>query len=251
MAKYTVLELVQKVLDSVNSDEVNSIGDTIESLKVANVLEDVFFNLITNKHIPETEGLLKLDSLSDVNYPNYLRLPSRVNRIISVRYDKAETSDDAPQYREIVYLCPEDFLMKMTHRIPTDDNIQIVNDINTGVRLLVYNDRHPHYWTSFDDEYMVFDSYLNTMDSTLQNSKTMVVARRIPEFRKEDSFTPDIDDNLFPLLLNEVKAWAHVELNQQSHPKAEQNARKQTTFYQAERHRFRDAEKNPGPDYGR
>ena len=48
--------------------------------------------------------------------------------------------------------------------------------------------------------------------------------------------TPDLDVNLFPLLLNEVKSVAHVELNQQANPKAEQMALKQKIRWQSDRH---------------
>lgn len=41
--KYTLLELTQRILESMNSDEVNSIGDTEESMTVANIIKESLF----------------------------------------------------------------------------------------------------------------------------------------------------------------------------------------------------------------
>lgn len=250
MAKYTLLDMVQKVLSATDSDSVNSIADTVESMQVVDIIEDAFYNMITNHQIPEHDKLAKLEPLSDADFPNYLKLPSRVTRVMSVRYDKSITAGEL-NYGEVHYLDPEEFLRRVISRHASDDNIQTVEDIANGVKLMIYNDRHPHYWTSFDDEHMVFDSFNNTQDSTLQAQKTMVVIKQLPGFTREDTFIPDIDDNLFPTLLNEAKSWAYVQHKQVAHPKAEQNARKQKTFYQKERHRLSAAEKNSGRDYGR
>jgi hypothetical protein len=107
----------------------------------------------------------------------------------------------------------------------------------------------PQYWTSFDDGVLVFDSYDSSLDSTLQTSKTLVLTTSLPDFEQTDDYIPDIDDNLFPLLINEAKAMAHVELKQQAHPKAEADARKQTVRYQTETDKFNRADTTP--NYGR
>lgn len=249
MAKYTLLKIVQKVLSSTDSDEVNSISDTVESMQIAQLVEDVYYNLVVNKDIPEHEQLLKLESLADADRPNYLKLPARVSEIAIVKYDKADVSG-AVDYRDITYKTPSQFLNQIVTRNALEDTIDQVEDFS-GVTLLVRNDKMPQFWTSFDDEYMVFDSYDSEIDDTLRASKTMAVVRRIPEFRLQDDFIPDIDDNLFPLFLNEIKSWAFIEDKQTAHPKAEQSAKRQRSFYQGQRHRINVENKNPRPDYGR
>lgn len=251
MAKYTLLDIVQKVLSSVDGDEVNSISDTVESMQIAEIVEDVFYNMVTNHVIPEHEGLIKLEALADADYPNYLRIKDNVSLITDVRYNKATTESPEVQYRQISYMHPSEFLNMVMNRDSNEDNVIQVSDINNDVTLLIVNDRHPYYYTSFDDEYLVFDSYNVDIDSTLQNSKTMCLGNTIPSFSKEDTFIPDIDDNLFPILINEAKAWAFVEHKQTQHIKAEQNGRKQKTFYQKERHRTREANRTSGANYGR
>jgi hypothetical protein len=246
--KYNLLRIVQKILSSLDADEVNTIAGTVESLQVAEIVEDVYYNMFTNKIIPEHYELLKVEALADGDRPNYLRLPSSVARIEWVKYNITDDPVNEREYREICYLEPEVFLNRIMGRSLSDSNVIEVIDIS-GVPLLIKDDADPSFWTSFDDDYMVFDSYDKTVDSTLQTSKSMVWGRIVPEFSLEDTFEPDIDDNLFPTLINESKSWAHAELKQASHQKAEQQSRKQRTLFQNDRHRIKRPYSRP--DYGR
>src|SRR5690349_4041219 len=46
MAKYTVLQLTQSILSSMNSEEVNSINDTPEALQVANCIKTAYEDIV-------------------------------------------------------------------------------------------------------------------------------------------------------------------------------------------------------------
>jgi len=50
-----------------------------------------------------------------------------------------------------------------------------------------------------------------------------------------DTFIPELDDQQFPLLLNEAKSLAFFELKQTPHTKAEQEARRQWTSLQRDK----------------
>ena len=249
MAKLTLLELVQKVLVSINGDEVSSISDTVEAMSVANIIEDVYFNLITNTVIPEHRKLLKVEGLSSVTYPNYMKLPTSVARISSFRYDRTTDSSTETEYHEVKYVDPEVFLQRIIGRTQSDSDVDVITD-HSGVKLLIQTTKDPDFWTSFNDEHMVFDSYNSDEDSTLQESKSMAFGYEIPTFTLSDSFTPDIDENMFPMLLNEAKSWAHLELRQQPHGKAEQQSRRQRVTMQNDKERFTKTP-NYYADYGR
>lgn len=249
MAKMTLLEIVQKVLNSVSGDEVSSIGDTVEANQIANVVEDVYFNLVSNKTIPEHKELIKLTALSDTTYPNYLKLPTNVAKLVEFKYDNTTNAATIVDYKEVKYLEPEAFLKLVGSRNSLDTNVQIVTDISNGVKLLIVNDRHPEFFTSFDDEHLVCDSFDADADDTLQASKSMGFAYILPTFTIDDDFVPDMDANMFPLLLNEVKSWVHLEHRQQPHSKAEQQARRQRVTMQNDTERL-DI-KHSRPDYGR
>jgi len=246
MAKYTLLKLVQKVLSSLSSDEVSSINDTVESMQVVDIIEDVYFNLIENSVIPELEDLIRLESLADSDHPNYLKLPSTASKISEIYYNVSETS--GVNYKELTYVTPSEFLKRqLAFTDETPDTDVILHFDNT--KFIITNNKMPSYWTTFDDEYLVFNSWDSSIDSTLQASKTMTISRSNPVFTRDDDFVPDIDDNLFPMLLNEAKSWAYQELKQTGHAKAEQQSRKQKVKYQRERERIVGADNRP--DYGR
>ena len=247
--KLTVLDIVQKTLNSLSSDEVSTVAETVESAQILDIVEDVFYSLVTNKIIPEHEGLTTLESLSDATRPNYLRLTDTMARIKNIRYNVSDTPATKLEYKTLDEVTPDVFLQRMMALDNTDTKVDTVLDPTNGVKIMCYNDQAPKYWTSFDDEHICFNAYNSDVETTIMPSKALCITHIIPDFTKEDSFVPDIDDNLFPLLLNEVKAWAHVELRQSVHPKAEQAARTQKVQYQ--RFRQRTKEDDTRRDFGR
>ena len=77
MRKMTLLEMVQNIASALETDEVNSISDTTESLQIAEVIRETFDELFTNTDVPEHMGLVALESVSDLDSPNYLRIPGQ------------------------------------------------------------------------------------------------------------------------------------------------------------------------------
>lgn len=132
--------------------------------------------------------------------------------------------------------------------LPNDQFVDMVNNYNvqeTGVGSFTFTegakdfifyyrtDRQPRYCTVLSNFYVIFDSYDNTLDNTLQASKTMCYGYVVPTFSMTDSFIPQgLDDNQFPLLYNEAKALAFYELKQQPHSKAEQEIKRQWSSIQ-------------------
>jgi len=94
------------------------------------------------------------------------------------------------------------------------------------------NDRQPNYYTVVSNKYIIFDSFDNTQDVTLQTSKSLVYGWVIPAFTMSDNFIPPLDDQQFPMLLNEAKSLAFLELKQQVHQKSEQEVMRQLTSLQ-------------------
>jgi len=54
----------------------------------------------------------------------------------------------------------------------------------------------------------------------------------LPRWSMTDNFIPDLDEQQFPMLLNEAKSLAFLELKQQVHPKAEQEIKRQASSIQ-------------------
>jgi len=242
--KLTLLEIVQKTLNDMDSEDVNSIDDSLEALQIANIVEDVYFSLIAAEEIPEHKELLKLTALADSDYPTHFTYPTNVKEVEKVFYDISLTT--TPSYKEVYFLEPLEFLSVTDNQ---SEDFDEVLDKNGGTTLFIANDRMPTYYTSFDEEYMVFDSYDSDEDTTLQESKTRAYGTKYPTFSLSDSFIPDLEAPMFPLLLAEVKSQAFSLFKPQVDPKIEQKARRLRSFLQNDKHKT--SRGNKLNDYGR
>jgi len=251
MPKLTLLDMTQRILSDMDGDAVNSITDTDEALQVAWVIRDTFYDLVSNEIVPEHMELFQFEGLADSAKPNYLKYPTTVTELNWFKYDKrASVSDAKVNYTEIEYVSPEDFLKRTEMRDSSASNVTSVSD-DSGVKFLIRTDLNPSYWTTFDDEYIVCDAYDSAIESTLQQSKSQGYGKVEPTFTLSDSFTPDIDVDVFPLLLSTAKSIAFVNLKQQNNPAASAISRRHIVRHQNNRHRLKQANEIHYPDYGR
>lgn len=221
MPKLTVLEIVQDILSSMDSDEVNSINDTIESQQVAQIVKTTYYNIIDGKDYQHLYQLFKPDTSGVVATPTKVKLPQTVIDVRFVKYNKKGLTDTKDRVENIIYKSPEEFLDILNPRDSAASNVVVVSDI---VSLNIYTDRTPTYYTSFDGEYLILDSYDNEVDTTIQSHKFQCFGRIRPTFTISDSFIPDLPEQMFSYLLNESKAVAFVDLKQTQNPKAEQHS---------------------------
>ncbi len=235
--KKTLLQMVQSVLSDMDSEPVNSIQDSDEAMQVANVIQETYYNIIAARSIPEHDRLVKLTALADSTKPTHLKYPTNLKEIRLFEYDN----------KEVYYKDPVKFLNDMPDS--TGDDVIEVLDPLSSTKLYVYNSKAPRYYTSFDDEYIICDSYDSSVDSTLQESKTRCWGTVAPTFTLSDSFTPDIDEVLFPYLLTESKSVCFSLFKSGSDPKIEQAARRLKSFVERDRHKTR--KENDRPLYGR
>lgn len=229
MAKMTLLELVSDCLNDMDSDEVNSINDTIESQQVAQIVKTCYFEMIANRNWPHLRKLVQLDSAIDVTKPNYLKLPVGTKELVFFKYDKFTTTNPKSRLDEVKYKEPDSFLRLISTRDSTLTNIDSVIDFS-GTKLLILNNQPPSYWTSFDDEYVVTDAYDVAVDSTLQKVKTQCLAYIDPVWVHSDTAIPDLPSEAFPALLEESKSTAFLALKQTTNQKAEQKAGRQARW---------------------
>ena len=221
--KLTVLELTQDILSSLDSDEVNSIGDTTEAQQVAKCIRAAYFNILARADLPEHRQLFSIDASGSSSQPVLMTVPTNVSRIDWVKYN---TSDDTTDEFNYVTILPLQQFLDMTHMLREDETFVDTMTLN-GQTFYFRNEKMPEYCTIIEDTNVVFDSYDNEEDSTLQTSKTLCFGIVVPTFELSDSHEPDIDEQQFPLLLNEAKSLAFLELKQMPHEKAELEARRQ------------------------
>ena len=246
-AKMTLLEIVQDVLNDIDSDEVNSISDTVEATQIANVCRSVYYDVITTVDLPEHMELMTVSGLSNSSRPNYMDANS-VTEIKELRYNVSETIGEL-EYKLIDYVPPDEFIQKIVTRDTSQTEVIIVTDPTNGISLPILNNKMPDYYTSFDDRYLCFDSYESSVDNTLQTSKTMVLGVKLPSFTMVDSAVPDMDDTIFPYYLAEVKSRCFSMFKGGPDAKVEQFARKHRYFQR--NNRWKTGEQRVLNDYGR
>ena len=235
MSKKTLLDMTQNILSAMDSDEVNSIGDTVESLQVAEVIRETYEYITVGLDIPGRAGIIMLDASTDVDLPNQMTVPSNVERIEWVRYNGAT----------IEYKAPLDFINYVAGRGDGDE-------VTTIEKMAIFNDRDPVFYTSFDDDTLVFDAWDNTIGATLMQSKTLCWGQRSLAFNMEDNFSPLLPLDMFPRLLAEAKAACFVNFKQVSNSTEERRARNQKVVNMNSR--FKAGTIRPIdrlPDYGR
>lgn len=250
--KLTLLEIVQDILSVIDSDEVNSISDTVESEQVAIVARDCFLNMVAMRYWPWERRLISLEASGDSTKPTLMKIPETNNRIEDILYDM---SCDEKDFQELTYLEPYDFLRKVYRFDATQDTTGSYTiktrygDADTTQTLLYKNNSNPRYWTSFDDTYIVFDSYDASVEDTLQTSKTIVWAEEQPTWTMADNFVPNMPEHFFPMYMNDVRTTAFVNHKQTTNPKYAADLRRNMTRMQKSRWRENGSPKSP--DYGR
>lgn len=225
--RYTMLEMTQRILESMDSDEVNSISDTTEALTVAKIIQECYWDIIGEFEPRETEGIFHLDSSGDNTKPTLMYLPSNVSRIDVLKYNIGDDLVNT-NFREVHYKSPNDFLNYM-NGLDVDAtwvDSQVISMNGQDFNIKFRNDQSPFYYTSFDDFQLVFDSYDSSYETTLTSARTYGYGPMIPTFQLQDNFIPKLDARQFQLLLQEAKAQAFVEVKQTANEKAEKKARK-------------------------
>jgi hypothetical protein len=158
-----------------------------------------------------------------------MKVPDEAKELCFINYDAAKVTDTKKKYTNIEYLQPDHFLHKTNQEDSSSDNVITVVDTG-GIDLLIRKDRAPTYYTSFDDENLVFDAYDSEVDSSLQASKIQSQAYVVPEWTSSDTFIPDLPDDAFTALVEEAKSRAMFRLKQMVDNKAEQEAARQNAW---------------------
>jgi hypothetical protein len=233
-----------------DSDSVNSISDTIEATSVAEVVKQVYLDIIDEMGLPVNNKLVALEGLGDSTKPTHMHIPDDVSLIHWIKYDTRTDVAGNKVYNEIGYMTPQNFVSMVNVRPSTDTvNYQVVQ-YDSNVPLIIGKKHAPTAWTSFDDEYIIFDSYDSSVDSTLQSSKSIISANYRPTFTLTDTFIPDLPENLFSLLYTQALSRCFANQKQQLNPKVERQESRMRV--RAMRNRWRQSRSTfDGPNYAR
>lgn len=230
--KMSLLDMVQDIMASMESDNIQSIDDTEESEIVARIVRESFFDLMAKREWPFLHALTSLTPYSDVNNPTKFYLGDTVNRVLWLKYNA----------EDVTYMEPRDYYEMIKARDTSLSNV----DANGYI-----TDRDPLYWTTYDDLTVEMDSYDSAVDSTLQQSKLDAYCVVVPSWTHEDSFIPEMPEKMFATLLASAKAVAFSQVKQMQNPIQQQRASQGFSRLQSEARKATSDWNTNGVNYGR
>lgn len=246
--KMTLLEIVSDILNDMDSDEVGSIDDTIESQQVAQIVKSTYFAMMSNRNWAHLKSALNLQASGDSALPTHVTIIDSVKELCFINYNAVKQGETKRDYKPVKWVEPDDFLRILNKRNSDETNVDIIQD-PSGIELLVHNDVKPTYFTSFNDDVLVFDSYDSAVDDTLQSNKFQAQAYLMPTWSHVDDHTPDLPEEAFTALLEEAKSRAMIKLKQVQDIKAEQEASRQQRWLSRKDWRVEGGVRYP--NYGR
>lgn len=220
MAKMTYLQLVQDILNDLESDPVDSITDTEESRMVVEIIQQTYFQIIDSREEwPHLLEFFRLASAGATN-PTEMVLPSTVTKVKYIKYDVG--TGTPKEYTLVKYLEPQAFMNLLDARDSSDANVTEYADDTSSVGLNIITNTAPTYWTMFGENRVIFDSYNVAEDASgLVVGKTQGYGMTYPTVTESDSFTFDLPINQYRYLLADSKSTAFLVLKQANNPKAD------------------------------
>lgn len=234
--RMTLLDIVQDILSDLDSDEVNSIGDTTESRQVATAVKHAYMSIVSRSNLPEHFELFELNASNDPNKPTLMYIPEDVLGINWIKYDIRMADETEARYSLVKYLPQDEFHNRFfTYRDQNQADVvkyTISGPNSSSIEITGLNNKSPDFYTTFNDREIIFDSYDKEVDNTLMKNKTICYGEYGTRFLLEDSFVPDLDPRQFSLLYNEAKAACFADLKQTSNERAERKVKQGWTTLQ-------------------
>lgn len=224
----TLLKMVELILSSMDSEEINSIGDTTESNQIVDVIETTYYHLLGTIDFPDKWDFFELESFNDLSRPTLMKLPANVTKLEWVQYDYSEDGSTKREMKELFPMERKYFLERMNALDSADSNVYKY-DLMVGAGTFDIrgkSDAFPSYYTTNNDRTIILDNYRKDINQTIPGNKTFCYGMILPEFIRDDNFVPQLEPRHETLLFNEAKAQAFVELKQVQNSKADERARK-------------------------
>lgn len=184
--KLTKLKIVQDILSTLDLDEVNSIGETVESEQISYIVDSIYDDMNGHKPWPH---LREFSALEITTTANKFKIPDNIITVNDVWYNGEELS----------YKTPKEMIQLLLDRDITESNID-----DEGA----YNDRDPVYWSSYDDTNIIVDAY----DSSLVSSLSLADMYHMPSQMTADTDYPELPERFHSTLYHGALADAFYTL---------------------------------------
>jgi hypothetical protein len=221
--RLTYLEIVQQILSELESDEVDTLLETVESTQITNMVKMVYYHIIEGRPWPHLWRLFTLEA--NAAGPTILSIPENVDNLNWIKYNWIKDGETRNRFSLIHKVDPSTFMSRVNSR----DNDEAFVDVTTvnGITYHVFNDRQPTFWTSVDDQTVIFDAYDSDIEASLDPDKTQCYGYINPVVTISDDFIFDLPTESFSYLLSECLSFAFATYKQLPNTKIEQMAQTQ------------------------
>ena len=213
-----------------NSFPVNSLSDTEEALQVASILEDKFYEIQEKLDWPVNEDYMQLDTSAIADGPTTLKIPDDVDSVNHLRYDTLSLKHVTPEVFITTALDPSN---------ADNENMELVQ-LGQNVQGYVLNNKDPEFFTSFDDNIIVCDSYDLEKESKLVKSKSLAKVFKHTVLVLDDTTPIPISKKMEPYFLAEVKSACFKKIKQQVSDEDERERRIQKAKLNSEARKQQD-----------
>ena len=192
----TALQFVNTILSAGDDDVVSTIGETEESQQILQIVNRAYRKVSEDIDWKYRGVWTRLDTASgttttwsDITYPALpwvMKIPSGVESVYEIYYN-----DTFMQWVDPVY-----FKNYYIHQI--------------GLQ----TDADPKKWTSFDEQYIVFDAFDSATESQLSAANSSIRATKFPSslILTADGDKPDCPERFYSTILNKALHWYFLEI---------------------------------------
>lgn len=227
--RYTNLEVINKCLYGINHDPIQSAEFSDElPVKILSTMEDVYYDIVVpkdRKFYCQPENLEPRTSYGGsvvgLTAPTRFKLDiidsddvsiQPVRNISRIDYNSALTANlvSAPVFQEVEYLTPEEFL-KRTDRYTSNYITSDISINSASAYTKIRTDKIPEWYTSFDDEFIFFDSYESGKDTSgsMNSNRIRALVSIIVPFKNGVTDVQDIDDRTWPEYVRACQSMVH------------------------------------------
>lgn len=228
MKRYNLLEMVQLVGRSISSDEISTLGESIEADDIESVVLSVLEDITNRREWSWRQNQVRRGTPVGGTEVTSLELPDDCDTLQVLRYVNSTFDSPDRSYGEICYLFPEDFLALCEQQaagVPGTSTVLI-----GGAEIFVRNNMAPRFYTSFKQNVVTMDSYDAELDptgvTTANSLLTCVVGLDTSTAAGNPAYVPDMPTKFFSLWLQESQAAASQQLRKMPNERAEREARR-------------------------
>lgn len=157
--KMNLLELVQRILESMDSDEVTTYSETVESTAVANIVKESYFHIVRHLDLPVNHTFFQLTASGDSTKPCLMTMPSDAFDLDYIQYSSLDASNNTV-YDYVEYLTLEEFIKRTfsLRESDTDVSTMTVALDGTNFTFKFKTNEKPTFFTVVDDNNIIFNA---------------------------------------------------------------------------------------------